>query len=193
MVRTGCQRGGCVMPRGLRARTRTTANAACARWRSATSPGRSAESTGDISVGEGGTGVLPFVQDSAPGLLPRVRHPTDLRVPGLGRGAPRHRRSRRVREVLSGGALRLGEHRGLFFSDDGLPRERMEDGKRFVAKWRAAHGAGLTKGRVPQERAGSTLGPCSGTWTEVVLAGCTTRPAGTRIGPFAHAHERVTR
>lgn len=193
MVRTGCQRGGCVVPRELRAPTRTTANAACARWRSATSPGCSAGSTGDTSVGEGGTGVLPFVQDSAPGLLPRVRHPADLRVPGLGPGAPRHRRSRRVREVLSGGALRLGEHRGLFCPDDGHPRERMEDGKRFVAKWRAAHGAGLTKGRVPQERAGSTLGPCSGTWTEVVLANCTTRPAGTRIGPFAHAHERVTR
>ncbi|HEV2093358.1 MAG TPA: GFA family protein [Rubrobacter sp.] len=33
-----------------------------------------------------------------------------------------------------------------FFTEDGLPRERTEDGEEFVAKWRAAHGPGSTPG-----------------------------------------------
>jgi hypothetical protein len=29
---------------------------------------------------------------------------------------------------------------GTFFTDDGLPRSRIEDDEEFVAKWKAAHG-----------------------------------------------------
>ena len=31
-------------------------------------------------------------------------------------------------------------HVGTFFTDDGLPRSRIEDDEEFVAKWKAAHG-----------------------------------------------------